>query len=88
MIQVEKRQKIARGLQVGVLFGLVLVLLGGCRPSGRSALVEGDRLLQAGKAKEAIPLLERAASDLQTVGAAWNHLGRAYHETGDIDNAR
>jgi len=64
------------------------LLLAGCGPSGERALVEGDRLLQAGKAAEAVPLLERAAHDLPQNGPALNHLGLAYHATGRTNDAR
>ena len=63
-------------------------VLSGCRPTGRRALLEGDRFLQAGRLTEAVPMLERAAADLKNDGAAWNHLGRAYHESGRITDAR
>ena len=64
------------------------LLLAGCGPSGERALVEGDRLLQAGKAAEAIPMLEKAAQDLPQNGPALNHLGLAYHATGRTNDAR
>jgi len=86
MVQAQNRWRPVRGTIVGLLVGLTV--LSGCRPTGRRALVEGDRFLQSGKPGEAVPLLERAASDLQTDGAAWNHLGRAYHETGRVADAR
>jgi Flp pilus assembly protein TadD len=64
------------------------LLLAGCSPSGERALIEGDRLLQSGKAPEAIPLLERAALDLPQNAPALNHLGLAYHATGKTNEAR
>jgi tetratricopeptide (TPR) repeat protein len=62
----------------------LLVLLGvaGCRPHGLDALRRGDELLRAGKPAEAIPLLERAVTDLPSDARAWNHLGLAYHHAG------
>ena len=86
MAQVFMTWSRGRGWIVGLLFGCVV--LSACRPSGRRALIEGDRLLQAGRAAEAVPLLERAAADLQTDGEAWNHLGRAYHELNQVNDAR
>ena len=80
------RWRQTRGTVLGLMVGWAV--LSGCRPTGRRALTEGDRLLQAGKMTEAIPLLERAAADLQTDGAAWNYLGRAYHESGRVTDAR
>ena len=58
------------------LAGLGL-MLAGCNPSGERALVEGDRLLQLGKAGESLPLLERAVQDLPQNAPALNHLGLA-----------
>jgi Flp pilus assembly protein TadD len=67
---------------------LLATLLSGCSPSGERALVEGDRLLQAGRAAEAVPLLERAVQDLPQNAPALNHLGLAYHATGRTNDAR
>lgn len=64
------------------------LLLAGCSPSGERALIEGDHLLQTGKATEAIPLLERAVQDLPQNAPALNHLGLAYHATGKTNEAR
>ncbi len=69
------------------LAGLGL-MLAGCNPSGERALVEGDRLLQLGKAGESLPLLERAVQDLPQNAPALNHLGLAYHATGKTNEAR
>ena len=78
-----------RSRSVRVMAGLTLgwVVLTGCQPTGRRALVEGDRLLQAGKPAEAVPLFERAASDLPADGSTWNLLGRSYHEIGRTTDA-
>jgi len=64
------------------------LLLAGCSPSGERALIEGDRLLQSGKAAEAVPLLERAVQDLPQNAPALNQLGLAYHATGKTNEAR
>lgn len=58
----------------------VLVLAAGCQPHGPDALRRGDELLRAGKVAEAVPLLERAATDLPDDPRAWNFLGLAYHD--------
>lgn len=58
------------------------VLLAGCRPHGIEALRRGDEALRAGRAGEAIALLEQAATDLPTEARVWNHLGLAYHAAG------
>ena len=60
----------------------VLVLAAGCQPHGPEALRRGDELLRAGKVAEAVPLLERAATDLPDDPRAWNFLGLAYHDAG------
>ncbi len=60
----------------------VLVLAAGCQPHGPDALRRGDELLRAGKVAEAVPLLERAATDLPDDPRAWNFLGLAYHDAG------
>lgn len=57
----------------------VLVLAAGCQPQGPEALRRGDELRRAGRAEEAVPLLERAATDLPGDARAWNFLGLAYH---------
>jgi len=54
----------------------------GCQPHGPEALRRGDELLRAGKATEAVPMLERAATELSEDPRAWNFLGLAYHAAG------
>lgn len=72
-----------------VVAGLALALVvAGCKPSGERALVEGDRLLRAGKVSEAIPVLERAVLTLPQDGRALNYLGLAYQSAGRADEAR
>ena len=58
----------------------LLVLAAGCQPHGPDALRRGDELLRAGRVAEAVPLLERAATDLPDDPRAWNFLGLAYHD--------
>jgi tetratricopeptide (TPR) repeat protein len=62
-------------------------LLAGCGPSGPRALVEGDRLVQAGKYSEAVPLLKKATEQLPREARAWNCLGLAYHGAGQSPEA-
>lgn len=59
-----------------------LLLTAGCQPRGPEAFRRGDLLLQSGRPAEAIPLLERAATDLPSEARVWNHLGLAYHGAG------
>ncbi|MBI4325291.1 MAG: tetratricopeptide repeat protein [Chloroflexi bacterium] len=61
---------------------LGLVLLSGCQPPGPQALLEGERLLQAGKYTEAVEQLQVATRLLPQNAQAWNHLGLAYHGSG------
>ena len=69
-----------RFVSVRALALAVLVLAAGCQPHGPDALRRGDELLRAGKVAEAVPLLERAATDLPDDPRAWNFLGLAYHD--------
>lgn len=63
-------------------------LVAGCKPSGERALIEGDRLLRAGKVAEAVPVLERAVLTLPQDARALNYLGLAYQSAGRADEAR
>jgi tetratricopeptide (TPR) repeat protein len=63
------------------------VLLAGCGPPGPRALLEGRRLLDAGRYPQAVEQLKRAASLLRTNAQAWNDLGVAYHRAGQASNA-
>jgi len=51
-------------------------------PPGPKALLDGERLLGAGRAEEAIRRLRTAVEILPSNAQAWNHLGLAYHEAG------
>ncbi|HRI16729.1 MAG TPA: tetratricopeptide repeat protein, partial [Verrucomicrobiota bacterium] len=66
----------------------LLLLLAGCAPRGAEALRRGDEALSANQPAEAVPLLERAVTDLPTDALAWNHLGLAYQGTGRAEEAR
>ncbi len=63
-------------------------LVAGCKPSGERALIEGDRLLRAGKVAEAVSVLERAVLTLPQDARALNYLGLAYQSSGRADEAR
>ncbi len=66
-----------------LLLALALLLgLAGCTPPGPRALLEGDKLLRAGKASEAIDELKLATDLLPGEPRAWNLLGLAYHRAG------
>jgi tetratricopeptide (TPR) repeat protein len=63
------------------------VLITACSPPGPAALMKGKRLLDAGKADEAVAELKTAVTLMQTNAAAWNYLGVAYHRAGAWTNA-
>ncbi|HEY1170910.1 MAG TPA: tetratricopeptide repeat protein [Verrucomicrobiae bacterium] len=69
------------------LFLILLVGLAACAPKGPKALLEGEKLLQAGKPAEALVLLKQATELLPQNAQAWNHLGLAYHQTGKLEDA-
>ena len=60
----------------------LLLAISGCMPPGPKALLDGERLLGAGRAEEAIRRLRTAVEILPSNAQAWNHLGLAYHEAG------
>ncbi len=70
--------------QKTLLFLALALLLGlaGCTPPGPRALLEGDKLLRAGKPSEAIDELRLATDLLPGEPRAWNLLGLAYHRAG------
>ena len=71
-----------------LLFAVVCVaLLAGCKPPGPKALHDGKRLLEQGRALEAIERLQVATELLRTNAQAWNYLGVAYHQAGQWTNA-
>ena len=71
-----------------VLALVVVIASSGCGPPGPQSLLDGERLVRAGKYEEAIEKLKTAARLLPRNAQAWNHLGLAYHGAGQADNAR
>lgn len=69
------------------VFALAALFSTGCKPSGPKSLLEGERLIQAGKPEEAIASLLTATKLLPQNAQAWNHLGIAYHDSGQITDA-
>jgi len=59
----------------------------GCTPPGPKALLEGKRLMDAGKWDESIPRLQEATELLSTNALAWSYLGLAYHQAGRLDQS-
>src|SRR5690242_9779714 len=59
-------------------------VLAGCTPPGPRALLKGERLLREGKYAQAIPRLQQATQLLPANAQAWNHLGLAYHHSGQL----
>jgi|GEM_PF-6261906 len=86
-----------RGQIFGLLFCVAFAfLLTACTPPGQRALLAGARLIDEGKFSEAVPKLEEAtrllAQELPVVpvtvqAQAWNHLGLAYHQSGQATRA-
>ncbi len=72
----------SRSSSVRAAFLSAVLFAAGCQPHGPEALRRGDELLRAGKATEAVPMLERAATELSEDPRAWNFLGLAYHAAG------
>src|SRR5215471_13914183 len=75
-----------------VAFNLLLAcacagLLAGCKPPGVKALLDGKRLLDKGRPAEAVERLQVATDLLATNAQAWNFLGIAYHQAGQLSNA-
>jgi len=69
------------------LFMILAVLLGGCTPPGPRALLAGKRLLEKGRAREAVEQLRQATALLKTNAIAWDYLGLACHYTGQAEEA-
>lgn len=72
--------------QVIAVCGLLLLVLG-CQPPGARALFEGEARLKAGEPKLAIAQFEKAVKLLPGEWRAWNYLGLARHQAGDLDGA-
>jgi tetratricopeptide (TPR) repeat protein len=67
---------------------LLLALLAGCTPAGPRALLEGKRLLEEGKYKQAIEELKSATALLGGTNAlAWSYLGVAYQHDNELAEA-
>ena len=70
-----------------VILAVWLIGLAGCSPPGPRALLQGKKALDEGRAREAVPLLEKAVTLLPKQPLAWNYLGLAYHANGQAENA-
>jgi tetratricopeptide (TPR) repeat protein len=73
-----------------LLAALVVGFVVGCRPPGPRALQDGQDLVEHGRYAEAIVRLKTATSLLGTnvhVADAWNYLGLAYHQSGQVTEA-
>jgi tetratricopeptide (TPR) repeat protein len=66
---------------------LISFLWTGCTPPGPKALLEGKRLMDAGKWDESIPRLQEATDLLSTNAIAWSYLGLAYHQVGRFEQS-
>jgi tetratricopeptide (TPR) repeat protein len=65
----------------------LIVTLAGCTPPGPRALLDGERLLRKGNYAQAVTRLRVATQLLPANAQAWNHLGLAYHHSGQPDAA-
>ena len=73
---------------VQFLLAMVAVaILAGCGEPGPRALLDGKRLLEAGKIEPAIEKLESATALLHTNAQAFNYLGLACHQSGQTVRA-
>jgi tetratricopeptide (TPR) repeat protein len=73
---------------VQFLLAMVAVaILAGCGEPGPRALLDGKRLLEAGKLEPAIEKLESATTLLHTNAQAFNYLGLACHQSGQTVRA-
>ncbi len=81
---VATKNRVATGL-----FSLLVAaaFITACSPPGPAALMEGKKMLDAGKTDEAIAELKTATTLMQTNAAAWNYLGVAYHRAGLLTSA-
>src|ERR1041385_7140054 len=82
MLTIKKR------FEKNLLFFLTLALIfAGCMPPGPRALLKGKRLLEQGRYPEAIEQLRTATAIINTNAQAWNYLGLAYQQAGQVSNA-
>lgn len=74
--------------RTGAALGLALLVVGsGCTPPGPRALLDGEKLLNAGRPSDAVRRLRTAVEFLPANAQAWNHLGLAYHQAGQPTEA-
>jgi Flp pilus assembly protein TadD len=69
------------------VFLLLAWVFAGCTPKGPKALLDGKKLIEAGRYDEAVEKLQLATSLIGTNAVAWNYLGLAYHHSGQSTNA-
>ena len=69
-----------------VIASLVFTGLG-CKPPGVRALFKGEKLLHAGDTEAAVIEFEKAVRNLPQEWRAWNYLGLARHQAGDLSQA-
>src|SRR5436190_7214029 len=76
-------------LMAGRIFFLLVIsgILAGCTPSGPGALLDGKRLIEKGKYRQAVEKLKTSTTLLATNAQAWNYLGLAYHYSGQSGEA-
>src|SRR5262245_22457673 len=80
-------KKLVAPLPALLLTVLGLLLFNGCGPAGPRALLQGERLIHEGNYAHAVRRLEEATRLLPKEARAWNHLGLAYHGSGQFNDA-
>lgn len=75
------------GATGAILLALLALVLTGCTPAGPRALLEGKQQLEAGKLQEAVVKLTLATRLMATNAQAWNYLGLARHQAGEVTGA-
>src|SRR5690348_15197826 len=71
---------------MGALLMAVLVFTG-CTPPGARAVLEGKRLLERGDYAQAVEQLRAAVQWMPTNALAFNYLGLAFHQAGQVPEA-
>jgi len=66
---------------------MAILVLTGCGPPGPRAVLEGKRLLERGEYAQAIEELRNAVELMPTNALAFNYLGLAFHQAGQVPEA-
>ncbi|MFN7137767.1 MAG: tetratricopeptide repeat protein [Limisphaerales bacterium] len=80
-------KKGVQAVHISFLICSALFLFAGCAEPGPKALLQGERLIKEQKYSDAISYLQDAVELLPQNPQAWNHLGLAYHYSGQPSKA-